>query len=58
MLGGAWYDQLRLGQFTDEQLLQIVSNELKKHMNLDEQPAVYSINRMNKAIPVKSNKKN
>ncbi|CAF1188071.1 unnamed protein product [Adineta steineri] len=51
MMGGAWYDQLRLGQCTDEQLLAIVTKELKKQMNLDEKPLVYSIGRLNKAIP-------
>jgi protoporphyrinogen oxidase len=52
MMGGAWFDELRLGQCTDEQLMQIVMNELKKQMNLEEKPVVYSIARMNKAIPV------
>jgi protoporphyrinogen oxidase len=52
MMGGVWFDELRLGQCTDEQLMHIVMNELKKQMNLDEKPAVYSISRLNKAIPV------
>ncbi|CAF1304298.1 unnamed protein product [Rotaria sp. Silwood1] len=50
MMGGAWYDQLRLGQCTDEQLMHIVMNELKKQMNLNEKPLFYSISRLNKAI--------
>lgn len=54
MMGGVWFDQLRLGQCTDEQLMQIVMNELKKQMNLDEKPLVYSIHRSNQAIPVKN----
>jgi protoporphyrinogen oxidase len=52
MMGGAWFDELRLGQCTDEQLMHIVMSELKKQMNLDEKPVVYSIARLNKAIPV------
>ena len=52
MMGGAWYDEFRLGQCTDEQLMQIAMKELKQQMNLDEKPAVYSIARLNKAIPV------
>lgn len=52
MMGGAWFDELRLGECTDEQLMQIVTNELKKQMNLDEKPLVYSIHRLNQAIPV------
>jgi oxygen-dependent protoporphyrinogen oxidase len=52
MMGGVWFDELRLGQCTDEQLMHIVTNELKKQMNLDEKPVVYSIARLNKAIPV------
>ncbi|CAF1372834.1 unnamed protein product [Rotaria sordida] len=51
MMGGAWFDQLRLGQCTDEQLMHIVMNELKKQMNLNEKPLFYSISRLNKAIP-------
>ena len=43
MMGGAWFDELRLGECTDEQLMQIVMDELKKQMNLEEKPAVYSI---------------
>ncbi len=52
MMGGVWFDQLRLGECTDDQLMHIVTNELKKQMNLDEKPIVYSIARLNKAIPV------
>ena len=52
MMGGEWYDQLRLGQCTDEQLMHIVRTELKKQMNLDQEPLHYSISRMNRAIPV------
>lgn len=52
MMGGVWFDELRLGQCTDEQLMHIVTNELKKQMNLDEKPVIYSIMRLNKAIPV------
>ncbi|CAF3985098.1 unnamed protein product [Rotaria magnacalcarata] len=51
MMGGAWFDQLRLGQCSDEQLMHIVMAELKKQMNLDQKPLVYSIGRLNKAIP-------
>lgn len=52
MMGGVWFDELRLGQCTDEQLMEIVRNELKKQMKLDEKPLVYSIHRLNQAIPV------
>lgn len=52
MLGGAWFDQLRLGECSDEQIMHIVLNELKKQMNLDQKPLVYSLARLNKAIPV------
>jgi protoporphyrinogen oxidase len=52
MMGGVWFDELRLGEFTDEQLMHIVMNELKKQMNLNEKPKHYSISRLNKAIPV------
>jgi oxygen-dependent protoporphyrinogen oxidase len=52
MMGGVWFDELRLGQCTDEQLMHIAMSELKKQMNLDEKPVVYSIARLNKAIPV------
>ncbi|CAF3330585.1 unnamed protein product [Rotaria socialis] len=51
MMGGAWFDQLRLGQCSDEQLMHIVTAELKKQMNLDQKPLFYSIARLNKAIP-------
>ena len=30
MMGGVWFDQLKLGQCTDEELMNIVTNELKK----------------------------
>ena len=53
MMGGVWFDELKLGQFTDEQLMDIVMNELKTQMNLNEKPKHYSISRMNKAIPVR-----
>jgi oxygen-dependent protoporphyrinogen oxidase len=56
MMGGVWYDEFRLGQCTDEQLMLIAMKELKKQMNLDEKPAVYSIARLNKAIPVSEKK--
>lgn len=52
MLGGVWFDEFRLGECTDEQLMNIVKDELKKQMNLDEKPLVYSIQRLNQAIPV------
>ncbi|UJR08894.1 hypothetical protein I4U23_013148 [Adineta vaga] len=51
MMGGAWFDELKLGQLTEDQLIDIVMKELKKQMNLDEKPAVYSVARLNKAIP-------
>ena len=53
MLGGVWFDELRLGECTDEQLMHIVRNELKKQMNLDDKPLHYSISRMTNAIPVR-----
>ena len=53
MMGGAWYDELRLGEYNDKQLMNIVRKELKKQMNLDEKPAFYSISRLNRAIPVR-----
>jgi protoporphyrinogen oxidase len=52
MMGGVWFNQLRLGQCTDEQIMHLVTNELKTHMNLHEKPLHYSISRLNKAIPV------
>ena len=52
MMGGEWFDELRLGQCTDEQLMHRVRSELKKQMNLDEEPVHYCISRMNGAIPV------
>lgn len=52
MMGGAWFDELRLGQCTDEQLMHLVRSELNKQMKFDEQPIAYSINRSNQAIPV------
>ena len=55
MMGGTWFNQLRLGQCTDQQLMHIVMNELKQQMNLNEQPLTYSISRLNKAIPVCTN---
>ena len=52
MMGGVWFNELRLGQLTDEQLMHIVTNELKKQMNLHEKPLTYLISRLNRAIPV------
>lgn len=52
MMGGAWYNHFKLGQLNDEQIMNIVMNELKIQMNLNEKPLVYNISRMNRAIPV------
>ncbi|CAF0780922.1 unnamed protein product [Didymodactylos carnosus] len=51
MMGGAWYDKLKLNRYSDEQLLKTIQNELKKHINLDEKPIHYQISRLNNAIP-------
>ena len=42
----------RGSQLTDEQLMHIVTNELKQQMNLHKKPLTYSISRFNPAIPV------
>jgi oxygen-dependent protoporphyrinogen oxidase len=52
MMGGVWFDELKLGEYTDEQIMDIVVKELEKQMNLHEKPKLYSIARLNKAIPV------
>ena len=52
MMGGRWYDDWRFDQCTDEQVLQFVKNDLKKHIQLDVEPSHFSISRLRTAIPV------
>ena len=58
MMGGKWYDQWKLGQFTDEQLMELVKKELKKQINLEGEPWKYSLSRLHGAIPVKRGEMN
>lgn len=52
MMGGRWYDQWRLAECSDEQLMKFVKAELKKQIQLDAEPWHYSISRLQGAIPV------
>jgi antitoxin component HigA of HigAB toxin-antitoxin module len=51
MMGGAWYDEY-LGNKNEEEIYQLALAEVKKHLNIKQEPSYHEVTIMNVRAPL------